>query len=90
VGLTGEDVVFASAGTALDRREAAIVKLAVEIARSGSFSEHEVQQLHHDPVLSKAEVMEVVSNAAFAVINNYLIQSIDPADRAAARKNRAV
>lgn len=89
-GLTGEDILFAGAGSALDRREAAIVKLSVEIARSGSFAEHEVKQLRHDPVLSKAEVMEVVSNAAYAVINNYLIQSIDPADRAAARKDRAV
>ena len=88
VGLTGEDVFLACAGSALDRRESAIVRLAAEIARSGSFAEHEVRQLQHDPILSKPEVMEIVANSAFAVINNYLIQSVDPAD-APARQHRA-
>ena len=87
-GLSGEDMLLATAGTALDRREAAIVRLAAEIARSGSFAEHEVKQLQHDPILGKPEVMEIVANAAFAVINNYLIQSVDPAD-APARQHRA-
>ena len=87
-GLTGEDIFLACAGSALDRREAAIVRLAAEIARSGSFAEHEVKQLQHDPILGKPEVMEIVANSAFSVINNYLIQSVDPAD-APARQHRA-
>lgn len=88
-GLTGEDLLLCSAGTALDRREAAIVRLSAEIARSGSFAEHEVKQLRHDPILGTSEVMEIVANAAYAVINNYLIQSVDPADTTTARQKRA-
>lgn len=77
-GLSGEDLMLASMGTALDRREAAIVRLSREIARSGTFSEQEVRKLPQDPILTRSEMLEVVANVAAAVIDNYIIQSIAP------------
>ena len=77
-GLTGEEILLASVGGALDRREAAIVRLAREIARSGTFAEQEVRKLPQDPILTRAEMLEVVANVAAAVIDNYIIQSVAP------------
>ncbi|HWH40774.1 MAG TPA: carboxymuconolactone decarboxylase family protein [Usitatibacter sp.] len=89
VGLTGEEMMLASVGTALDRREGAIVRLAREIARSGTFSEQEVRKLPQDPILTRAEMLEVVANVAAAVIDNYIIQSVAP-DNARATHARRV
>ena len=77
-GLSGEEIMLAGIGTALDRREAAVVRLAREIARSGTFSEPEVRKLPQDPILTRAEMLEVVANVAAAVIDNYIIQSVAP------------
>ena len=77
-GLSGEEILLSGMGTALDRREAAIVRLAREIARSGTFSEQEVRKLPQDPILTRSEMLEVVANVAAAVIDNYIIQSIAP------------
>ena len=78
VGLTGEEILMAGIGTGLDRRDGAIVRLAREIARSGTFSEQEVRKLPQDPILTRSEMLEVVANVAAAVIDNYIIQSIAP------------
>ena len=78
VGLTGEEILMAGIGTALERRDGAIVRLAREIARSGTFSEQEVRKLPQDPILTRSEMLEVVANVAAAVIDNYIIQSIAP------------
>lgn len=83
-GLTGEDIVFAQAGTALDGREAAIVRLARIIARTGCFDPDEVRALTRDPLLHASDVIEIVANAALAVLDNYLIQGLAPAKTAAA------
>lgn len=83
-GLTGEDIVFAQAGTALDGREAAIARLARIIARTGCFDPDEVRVLARDPLLQPSDVIEIVANAALAVLDNYLIQGLAPAKTAAA------
>jgi alkylhydroperoxidase/carboxymuconolactone decarboxylase family protein YurZ len=88
VGLTGEEVLLAGIGTALDRRDAAIVRLAREIAQSGTFSEQEVRKLPQDPILTRAEMLEVVANVAAAVIDNYIIQSVAPENARAAQPKR--
>ena len=87
-GLSGEEILMASMGTALDRREAAIVRLAREIARSGTFSEQEVRKLPQDPILTRCEMLEVVANVAAAVIDNYIIQSIAPETTTASQTRR--
>ncbi len=78
-GLGWEDIAFACAGTAVDARDAAIVKLARVIARTGCFSPEEVRTLTRDPLLKPADVTEIVANAALAVLDNYMIQSLAPA-----------
>jgi AhpD family alkylhydroperoxidase len=78
-GLKWEDVTLACAGTAVDPREAAIVRLARVIARTGCFSPDEVRHLARDPLITPNDVVEVVANAALAVLDNYMIQSLAPA-----------
>ena len=70
-GLAWEDISFALAGSALDARDAAIVKLA------------------RDPLLKPADVTEVVANAALAVLDNYMIQSLAPAETHAGTRRAA-
>jgi len=79
-GLGWEDIVFAASGSALDPRDAAIVRLAREIARTGCFSPMEVRAMARDPLLKPDDVAEVVANAALAVLDNYMIQSLAPAE----------
>ena len=88
MGLTGEEILLAGVGTALDRRDAAIVRLAREIAQSGTFSEQEVRKLPQDPILTRAEMLEVVANVAAAVIDNYIIQSVAPENARTAQPKR--
>jgi alkylhydroperoxidase family enzyme len=83
-GLTGEDIVFAQAATALDGREAAVARLAYMIARTGCFDPHEVRRLCRDPQLQACDVVEIVANSALAVLDNYLIQGLAPAKMPAA------
>jgi hypothetical protein len=83
-GLSGEDIVFAQVGTALDSREAAIARLAHIIARTGCFDPDEVRRLSRDPLLCASDVVEIVANAALAVLDNYLIQGLAPAKTHAA------
>jgi alkylhydroperoxidase family enzyme len=83
-GLTGEDIVFAQGATALDGREAAVAKLAHIIARTGCFDPDEVRRLCRDPRLQPSDVVEIVANAALAVLDNYLIQGLAPAKLPAA------
>lgn len=87
-GLTGEEMFLAGVGTALDRRDAAIVRLAREIARSGTFAEQEVRKLPQDPILTRAEMLEVVANVAAAVIDDYIIQSVAPENARTAHTRR--
>jgi len=78
-GLTGEDIIFAQAATALDAREAAVARLAHLIARTGCFDPDEVRKLCRDPQLNSSDIVEIVANAALAVLDNYLIQGLAPA-----------
>ena len=83
-GLSGEDIVFAQGATALDGRESAIAKLAHIIARTGCFDPDEVRRLSRDPRLQPSDIVEIVANAALAVLDNYLIQGLAPAKLPAA------
>ena len=83
-GLSGEDMIFAGAATALDGREAAIARLAHIIARTGCFDPDEIRRLSRDPRLLPSDVLEIVANSALAVLDNYLIQGLAPAKMPAA------
>jgi hypothetical protein len=82
--LSGEDIVFASAGTALDAARRPWRALARIIARTGCFDPDEVRTLARDPLLHAPDVLEIVANSALAVLDNYLIQGLAPAKTAAA------
>ena len=88
-GLSWEDIAFACAGSAVDPRDAAIVRLARMIARTGCFSPAEVRTLVRDPLLKPADVTEIVANAALAVLDNYMIQNLAPADTRAGTRRAA-
>ncbi len=88
-GLSWEDIAFACAGSAVDPRDAAIVRLARMIARTGCFSPAEVRTLVRDPLLKPADVTEIVANAALAVLDNYMIQNLAPADTRAGSRRAA-
>ena len=83
-GLTGEDIVFAQGASALDGRESAVARLAHIIARTGCFDPDEVRRLSRDPRLAPSDIVEIVANAALAVLDNYLIQGLAPAKLPAA------
>ena len=88
-GLGWDEVTFALSGTALDPRDAAIVRLARVIAKTGCFSPNEVRALARDPLLKPSDVTEIVANAALAVLDNYMIQSLAPAETKAGTRRAA-
>lgn len=88
VGLTGEDIVFACAGAALDRREAAITRLARTIVRVGAFSEREIREMPDDPVLTRDDMLEVAACVGATVIENCILQSVAPDDARTASAGR--
>lgn len=88
-GLSWEDIAFAWAGTAIDRREAAIVQLARIIGRTGCFSSLELRAHVRDPLIGRTDLLEVIANAALAVLDNCLIQSLAPANAHASGSRRA-
>ena len=82
-GLTWEDVALACAGTALDPREAAIVKLARRIAHSGCFTPAEAGDLPRSPLLGPDDVLEILANASLAMLETLVIQGLAPASESA-------
>jgi hypothetical protein len=78
-GLRWEEIVFSSMGTALGPRDAAIVRLAREIARTGTFNADEAVGLTCDPALQRPDIDEIVAIAALAILDNYLIVQLAPA-----------
>jgi AhpD family alkylhydroperoxidase len=81
VGLTAEDIFFVRAGTALDPRDAAIVKLACRVVAGGVFQNRIECDEATARCIGKAEVSDVVTQVAFAVVNCYVLQSLAPAAR---------
>ena len=87
-GLTGEDIALACAGSALDRHDAALTRVARAIAGAGAFSEHEIREMPQDPVLTRDEMLVVAACAGAALIENCLLQGIAPAGASEASTRR--
>lgn len=87
-GLTGEDIFLAGAGTALDKREAAIVKLACRVVSDGVFKNPLATTASRN--LGEPEAAAVVAEVALAIVNCYVLQSIAPAARDTVGSRRAV
>lgn len=86
-GLSGEEIMLACAGTALDRKDAAMTRLARAIVENGAFSEREVREMSQDPLLSRQEMLDVAAWVGVIVIENCILMSVAPehACRAGAR-----
>lgn len=88
-GLSGEDVLLASAGTALDRRESAIMRLAQRMVAGGIL----LKRVDCDPrdagLLSESEVAEIAAHVALAILTCYVLQGLAPSARRAPQTRRA-
>jgi alkylhydroperoxidase family enzyme len=89
-GLTGEDTIFAGAGTSIDRREAAILRLAQRMVAGGILLKKVDVEPRDVGVLRDSEVAEVAAHVAFTILTCYVIQGIAPSTRRAAQPKRAI
>jgi hypothetical protein len=88
-GLCGEDQVFASAGTAIDRREAAMLRLAQRMVAGGILLKKVDVEPRDVGVLREAEVAEVAAHVAFTILTCYVLQGIAPMRGKSAPTRRA-
>lgn len=88
-GLTGEEQVFASIASSLDRREAAILRLAQRMVAGGIL----LKRVDCDPrdvgFLSESEIAEVAAHVAFSILTCYVVQGLAPSARKAPQTRRA-
>ena len=84
-GLTGEDLVFARMGTAMNRREAAVARLAFQLLATPE--PRDASSDVSNP-FSAAEVAEIRGHVAHAVLTCYVLQSIAPRCGVAAMARR--
>jgi AhpD family alkylhydroperoxidase len=86
-GVGAEDIFLARTGTALDRDEAALVKMACEVVAGGIFRNR------LDPEASRRlggpRATAVVTEVALAIVNCYVLQSIAPMTRDTVDTGRA-
>ena len=89
-GLSGEDILFAGAGTALEPREAALVRLAHRMVANGVL----LKLLKCDAVdaalVGDGDVAEVAAHVALCILTFYVLQDIAPqTGRAVTQSRRA-
>ena len=87
-GLNAEDIVFARAGTARNRREAAIVKLAYLMVSNGELRERIECDPSYARVFGETEIAEVLAHVAFSVLTCYILQTLAPRARSGASQTR--
>ena len=80
-GLTGEDMVFALAGTSIDRQEAAILRLSQRMVAGGILLKKVDVEPRDTGVLRDSEVAEVAAHVAFTILTCYVLQGIAPSTR---------
>ena len=87
-GLTGEDMLLASAGAALDRRESALLRLAQRMVAGGIL----LKRVDCDPrdvgILGESEMAEVAAHVALAILTCYVLQGLAPSARGRAPQTR--
>jgi hypothetical protein len=88
-GLSGEDMVFASAGSAIERREAAMLRLARRMVAGGILLKKVDVEPRDNGVLREAEVAEVAAHVAFTILTCYVLQGIAPTRGKPAPSRRA-
>ena len=88
-GLSGEEALFASAGSAIDRREAAVLRLAQRMVAGGILLKKVDVEPRDVGVLRDAEVAEVAAHVAFTILTCYVLQGIAPTRGKPAPSRRA-
>jgi AhpD family alkylhydroperoxidase len=78
-GLGGEESLFAIAGSSIDRREAAILRLAQRMVAGGILLKKVDVEARDTGVLRDSEVAEVAAHVAFTILTCYVVQGIAPA-----------
>ena len=89
-GLSGEDALFAMAGSSIDRREAAIVRLAQRMVAGGILLKKVDVEPRDTGVLRDSEVAEVAAHVAYTILTCYVIQGIAPSTRRTMQPKRAI
>ena len=90
-GLSGEDTVFATVGTSIDRREAAILRLSQRMVAGGILLKKVDVEPRDVGVLRDSEVAEVAAHVAFTILTCYVLQGLAPSTRGrTAQPKRAI
>jgi AhpD family alkylhydroperoxidase len=79
-GISGEDMALACAGTALDRRECTIVRLAARVSRGGRIdfcADH-----FRDVSLAPTEIRDVMAQVALTLLEDFILRNLDPEAKA--------
>jgi len=77
-GLSGEDIALACAGTAVERRESAMISLACAIAHAGGLAGWYDLEPAQAGLLSGGDIVEVTANVAANILMNGTIHGAAP------------
>ena len=90
-GLSAEEMFFASAGTSLLPREAALVRIATRMVANGVLLKQVQCEPHEAAIVAEADMIEIAAYVAFCVLTCYVLQEIAPkAGTAATQPDREV
>jgi hypothetical protein len=77
-GLNGEDIVLAQLGTARDKHEAAVLRIAYRMMSGGELRD----AIARDPAAvagaAQTVLTEIAAHVAYAVLSCYVLQSVAP------------
>jgi len=78
IGMSGEDILLAQVGSARDRHEAAVLRIAYRMMSGGELREAIAR--NPDAVAGAGETVltEIAAHVAYAVLTCYVLQSIAP------------
>ena len=77
-GLTGEEAMLATMGTSLERREAAVLRLAQRMVSGGILLRKVDVEPRDHGVLRESEIAEVAAHVAYTILTCYVVQGIAP------------
>src|SRR3954471_6531883 len=78
IGMSSEDILFAQAGSARDKHEAAILRIAYRMMSGGELREAIARHPEAFTGTGESVLTEIAAHVAFAVLTCYVLQSITP------------
>ena len=88
-GLSAEDIVFARAGSALDRRDATMARLAHRMISGGVLLRPIDCDVTDAILVGDSAIAEIAAQVAYTVLNCYVIQGLAPGAKSARQSRRA-